>query len=77
MGMMMIELVLVLLVFVSMVISVGVYAYLVQTKKIEPYIPPRYMRHGGFEIKYTDEDYKRFDKKYEEQKEDDTIRRKS
>jgi len=77
MGMMMIELVLVLVVFISMVISVGVYAYLVQTKKIKPMTPRFLGKHGGFEIKYTDEDYKRFDKKYEEQKEDDTVRRKS
>jgi len=64
----MIELVLVLVVFISMVISVGVYAYLVQTKKIKP-MPPRFLgKHGGFEVKYTEEHYKKFDEKYKEEK---------
>ena len=67
------ELILVLLVAVSMVVSVIVYAYLVENKKIEP-MPPRFLgRHGGFEVKYTEEDYKRFDK----EKNNDTVQRQS
>ena len=53
------EILLVCLVAVSMVVSVIVYAYLVENKKIEP-MPPRFLgRHGGFEVKYTEEDYKK------------------
>ena len=67
------ELILVCLVAVSMVVSVIVYAYLVENKKIEP-MPPRFLgRHGGFEVKYTEEDYKKFD----EEAKSDTIQRKS
>ena len=67
------ELILVLLVAVSMVVSVIVYAYLVENKKIKP-MPPRFLgRHGGFEVKYTEEDYKRFDK----EKNNDTVQRQS
>ena len=67
------ELILTLLVAVSMVVSVIVYAYLVENKKIEP-MPPRFLgRHGGFEVKYTEEDYKRFDK----EKNNDTVQRQS
>ena len=67
------ELILVCLVAVSMVVSVIVYAYLVENKKIEP-MPPRFLgRHGGFEVKYTEEDYKRFDK----EKNNDTVQRQS
>ena len=47
-----------------MVVSVIVYAYLVENKKIEP-MPPRFLGHGGFEVKYTEEDYKKFDKEEE------------
>ena len=55
------ELILALLVAVSMVVSVIVYAYLVENKKIEP-MPPRFLgRHGGFEVRYSEDDYKRFD----------------
>ena len=49
-----------------MVVSVIVYAYLVENKKIEP-MPPRFLgRHGGFEVKYTKEHYKKFDKEENE-----------
>ena len=55
------ELILTLLVAVSMVVSVIVYAYLVENKKIKP-MPPRFLgRHGGFEVRYSEDDYKRFD----------------
>jgi len=68
------ELILVCLVAVGMVVSVIVYAYLVENKKIEP-MPPRFLgRHGGFEVKYTKEHYKKFDKKYKET-EVDTVQR--
>ena len=67
------ELILVSLVAVGMVFSVIVYAYLVENKKIKP-MPPRFLgRHGGFEVKYTEEDYKRFDK----EKNNDTVQRQS
>ena len=64
------EILLLCLVAVSMVVSVIVYVYLVENKKIEPLIPPRYMGHGGFEVKYTEQDYKKFDKQYEEENSD-------
>jgi len=35
------------------------YLYLVETKKIKP-MPLG--RHGGFEVRYSEEDYKKFDK---------------
>ena len=67
------EVILVTLAFISMVVSVVLYAYLVENKKIEP-MPPRFLgRHGGFEVKYTEKDYKRFD----EEAKSDTIQRKS
>ena len=67
------EIILTCIVAVSMVVSVIVYAYLVENKKIEP-MPPRFLgRHGGFEVKYTEEDYKRFDK----EKNNDTVQRQS
>ena len=67
------ELILACIVAVSMVVSVIVYAYLVENKKIEP-MPPRFLgRHGGFEVKYTEKDYKRFD----EEKNSDTVQRQS
>ena len=67
------EIILVSLVAVGMVVSVIVYAYLVENKKIEP-MPPRFLgRHGGFEVKYTEEDYKKFDK----EEEGDTVQRQS
>ena len=58
----------------SMISSVILYIYLIENKKIEPLIPPRYMGHGGFEVKYTEQDYKKFDKQYEEE-DSDTIQR--
>ena len=67
------EIILVILAFVVMLVSVVAYAYLVENKKIEP-MPPRFLgRHGGFEVKYTEEDYKKFDK----EEEVDTIQRQS
>ena len=67
------EVILVTLAFISMIVSVVLYAYLVENKKIEP-MPPRFLgRHGGFEVKYTEKDYKRFD----EEAKSDTIQRKS
>ncbi len=37
-------------------------------------MPPRFLgRHGGFEVKYTEEDYKKFDK----EEEGDTVQRQS
>ena len=64
------ELILALLVAVSMVVSVIVYAYLVENKKIKP-MPLG--RHGGFEVRYSEDDYKRFDK----EKNNDTVQRQS
>ena len=67
------ELILVCLVAVGMVVSVIVYAYLVENKKIKP-MPPRFLgRHGGFEVRYSEDDYKRFD----EEKNNDTVQRQS
>jgi hypothetical protein len=67
------ELILVSLVAVGMVVSVIVYAYLVENKKIKP-MPPRFLgRHGGFEVRYSEDDYKRFDK----EKNNDTVQRQS
>ncbi len=34
----------------------------VATEKIEPMLPPRYMNHGGIEVKYTKEDYEKHDR---------------
>ena len=68
------ELILVCLVAVGMVVSVIVYAYLVENKKIEPMRPRLLDRHGGIEIEYTEEHYKKFDKKYKET-EVDTVQR--
>ena len=64
------EILLACIVAVSMVVSVIVYAYLVENKKIDP-MPLG--RHGGFEVKYTEEDYKKFDK----EEEGDTVQRQS
>ena len=64
------ELILVSLVAVGMIISVIVYAYLVENKKIKP-MPLG--RHGGFEVRYSEDDYKRFD----EEKNNDTVQRQS
>ena len=64
------EIVLACIVAVTMIVSVIVYAYLVENKKINP-MPLG--RHGGFEVKYTEEDYKKFDK----EEEVDTVQRQS
>ena len=64
------ELILVSPVAVGMIISVIVYAYLVENKKIKP-MPLG--RHGGFEVRYSEDDYKRFD----EEKNNDTVQRQS
>ena len=64
------ELILACIVAVSMVVSVIVYAYLVENKKIKP-MPLG--RHGGFEVRYSEDDYKRFD----EEKNNDTVQRQS
>ena len=67
------ELILVSLVAVGMVVSVIVYAYLVENKKIKP-MPPKFLgRHGGFEVRYSEDDYKSFDK----EKNNDTVQRQS
>ena len=67
------EIILVMLAFVVMLVSVVAYAYLVENKKIEP-MPPRFLgKHGGFEVKYTEEDYKKFDK----EEVNDTVQRQS
>jgi len=70
------EILLVCLVAVSMIVSVIVYAYLVENKKIEPMTPRFLGKHGGFEVKYTEEHYKKFDEKYKEI-ESDTVQRQS
>ena len=51
--------------FVLMISSTALYLYLVETKKIKP-MPLG--RHGGFEVKYSEEHYKKFDEKYKEEK---------
>ena len=66
------EIILFVVGFVLMISSTALYLYLVETKKIKP-MPLG--RHGGFEVRYTEEHYKQFDKKYEE--ENDTIHRRS
>ena len=47
--------------FVFIMSCVGLYLHLVDKEKIEPMLPPRYMNHGGTEVKYTEEDYKKHD----------------
>ena len=60
------ELILIVVGFVFIISCVGLYLYLVDKEKIEPMLPPRYMKHGGIEVKYTDEDYKKFDEEKNE-----------
>jgi len=55
------ELILIVVGFVLIIACTGLYMYLVGKEKIEPMIPPRYMKHGGIEVKYTNKDYKKFD----------------
>jgi hypothetical protein len=56
------ELILIVVGFVFIIACTGLYMYLVDKEKIEPMLPPRYMNHGGIEVKYTKEDYKRHDR---------------
>jgi len=59
------EIILVVVGFVLMISFTGLYLYLVETKRIKP-MPLG--RHGGFEVRYTEEQYRKFDKKYKEEK---------
>ena len=59
------EIILFVVGFVLMISSTALYLYLVETKKIKP-MPLG--RHGGFEVRYSEEDYKKFDEKYKEEK---------
>lgn len=59
------EIILFVVGFVLMISFTGLYLYLVETKKIKP-MPIG--RHGGFEVRYSEEDYKKFDEKYKEEK---------
>jgi len=60
------EIILVVVGFVLMISFTGLYLYLVETKRIKP-MPLG--RHGGFEVRYTEEQYRKFDKKYKEENE--------
>ena len=55
------ELILIVVGFVLIISCTGLYMYLVDKEKIEPMHPPRYMHHGGIEVKYTEEDYEKHD----------------
>jgi len=55
------ELILIVVGFVLIIACTRLYMYLVDKEKIEPMHPPRYMHHGGIEVKYKDKDYKKFD----------------
>ena len=55
------ELILIVVGFVFIISCVGLYLYLVDQEKIEPMLPPKYMNHGGIEVKYTKEDYEKHD----------------
>ena len=59
------EIILFVVGFVLMISSTALYLYLVETKRIKP-MPLG--RHGGFEVKYREEHYKKFDEKYKEEK---------
>jgi len=56
------ELILIVVGFVLIIACTGLYMYLVDKEKIEPMHPPRYMHHGGIEVKYTREDYEKHDR---------------
>jgi hypothetical protein len=56
------ELILIVVGFVLIIACTGLYMYLVDKEKIEPMYPPRYMHHGGIEVKYTEEDYEKHDR---------------
>ena len=60
------EIILFVVGFVLMISSTALYLYLVETKKIKP-MPLG--RHGGFEVRYTEEQYRKFDEKYKEENE--------
>jgi hypothetical protein len=55
------ELILIVVGFVFIISCVGLYLYLIDKEKIEPMLPPRYMNHGGIEVKYSKEDYEKHD----------------
>jgi len=55
------ELILIVVAGVFVISCVGLYLYLVDKEKIEPMLPPRYMNHGGIEVKYSKEDYEKHD----------------
>jgi hypothetical protein len=57
------ELILIVVGFVLIISCTGLYMYLVDKEKIEPMLPPKYMNHGGIEVKYTKEDYDKFNNK--------------
>jgi len=48
--------------FIFIISCVGLYLHLVDKEKIKPMHPPRYMHHGGIEVKYTREDYEKHDR---------------
>ena len=56
------ELILVVVGFVLIISCVGLYLYLIDQEKIEPFVPPQLGEHGGIEVKYTEEDYKKHDR---------------
>jgi len=60
------EIILVVVGFIFTISFTGLYLYLVETKRIKP-MPLG--RHGGFEVRYTEEQYRKFDKKYKEENE--------
>jgi len=55
------ELILIVVGFVLIMSCVGLYLYLIDQEKIEPFIPPQLGEHGGIEVKYSKEDYEKFD----------------
>ena len=57
------ELILIVVGFVLIISCTGLYMYLVDKEKIEPFVPPYLGKHGGREVKYTEEDYDKFDNK--------------
>ena len=57
----------------SIISSFILYIYLIENKKIKPMTPRFLGRHGGFEVKYNEKDYKKFDKEIES----DTVQRQS
>jgi len=47
---------------IFLIISFVVYLKLIEDKKIEPFVPPYLGKHGGREVKYTEEDYEKHDR---------------